>query len=142
MGAGNCIGPLLGSLVQIWLSYTGAFYFFTLYIFIIGFGSILFVPARINNSIIQTAAQRSNPECNITYGQILRVKGAVMSIIGCMIAMICLIFMDPTLAVRLSDLGVSNTMVGMAFAIMGACFGLGSPVAGWLCNKFSRKIVM
>lgn len=59
-----------------------------------------------------------------------------------MIAMICLIFMDPTLAVRLSDLGVSNTMVGMAFAIMGACFGLGSPVAGWLCNKFSRKIVM
>lgn len=66
----------------------------------------------------------------------------MLAILACTIAMICLIFMDPTLAIRLSDLGVSSAMVGMAFAVMGFCFAIGSPIAGSLCNLFGRKSVM
>jgi len=48
--------------------------------------------------------------------------------------MICLIYMDPTLSVRLTELGMSQNNVGIAFAVMGLSFGLGGPFAGWLCS--------
>ncbi len=44
----------------------------------------------------------------------------MLAINGCIVAMICFIFMDPTLAIRLFDMGVSSTMIGMAFSFMGA----------------------
>lgn len=53
LGAGNCAGPLLGSLVSTKLDYVGSFLFFTVFIFTIGFCSILFVPSNINYSKIE-----------------------------------------------------------------------------------------
>lgn len=59
-----------------------------------------------------------------------------------MIAMICLLYVDPTISYRLTQLGMSENVVGVAFSVMGLSFGLGSPVAGWLCGILSRKVVI
>ncbi len=56
--------------------------------------------------------------------------------------MICLIFMDPTLSVRLTQLGMNENNVGIAFAMMGLSFGLGASFAGWICSKMSRLVIM
>lgn len=81
-------------------------------------------------------------EDKITYREILRCKNSVFVLVASMIAMICLIWMDPTLSVRLTNMGMSEDYVGIAFAMMGLSFGLGAAFAGWLCKKLSRLVVM
>ena len=63
-------------------------------------------------------------------------------IIGLITGVICLMYMDPTLAVTLTDLGLKEANVGIAFAAMGFSFAIGSPVAGWLCKVSSKRIVI
>jgi hypothetical protein len=43
-------------------------------------------------------------------------------------------FLDPILSVRLTTMGMSEDNVGFAFGVIGFSFGLGSPIAGWLCS--------
>jgi DHA1 family multidrug resistance protein-like MFS transporter len=40
MGAGLCLGPLMGSLAYRWLNYTDTFYFFTAYMLVFGLFSV------------------------------------------------------------------------------------------------------
>jgi hypothetical protein len=49
MGAGLCLGPMIGSLVFRWLNYVDTFYFFTVYILVIGLTSVYMIPSRVNN---------------------------------------------------------------------------------------------
>lgn len=49
MGAGLCLGPLIGSLVFRWLNYVDTFYFFTAYMFIFGLTSVVFIPSKVND---------------------------------------------------------------------------------------------
>ena len=56
--------------------------------------------------------------------------------------MLCIMYMDPILAVRLTDLGLAESKVGYAFALIGLAFGLGGPAAGYLCTKISKQLVM
>lgn len=51
-------------------------------------------------------------------------------------------FIDPVLAVRLTSMGMSEDNVGFAFAIIGFSFGFGAPIAGALCEKVSRLVIM
>ena len=81
-------------------------------------------------------------EVTVEYKELLACKGTITSLLGCMMAMICLIFMDPTLSVRLTELGMNENNVGIAFAMMGMSFGLGASFAGWICTKLSRLLVM
>ncbi len=48
IGAGLCLGPMIGALVFRYLNYVDTFYFFTAYILIIGLVSVYVLPARIN----------------------------------------------------------------------------------------------
>lgn len=57
-------------------------------------------------------------------------KRAVMATILCSMSMLCIMYMDPILAVRLTDLGMEEKNVGYAFALIGVAFGLGGPTAG------------
>jgi hypothetical protein len=50
------------------------------------------------------------------------------------LAIVCIMFIDPILAVRLTNMGMAEDNVGFAFAIIGFAFGLGGPIAGLLCN--------
>jgi len=65
-----------------------------------------------------------------------------MAILLCTLSMICILYTDPILSIRLTDLGLNPKNVGYAFAIIGLAFGLGGPVAGLLSSKFSKKFVM
>lgn len=61
-------------------------------------------------------------------------RRASTAAIVCSIAMISIMFLDPILAVRLTNMGMSEDNVGFAFGIIGFSVGLGSPIAGWLCS--------
>lgn len=74
----------------------------------------------------------------ITYKELAMNKRAVMATLLCSLSMLCILYMDPILAVRLTDLGMDEKNVGYAFALIGAAFGLGGPAAGYLCRKFSK----
>ena len=65
-----------------------------------------------------------------------------MATIVCTLSMICILYMDPILAVRLTDLGLPEQDVGYAFALIGVAFGLGGPSCGYLCTKISKQLVM
>lgn len=78
----------------------------------------------------------------MTYGLIFRCKRAFIAFILCIVAITCMVYIDPILSVRLTYLGMSEENVGFAFAIVGFAFGFGSFVGGWLCEKFSRLIIM
>jgi hypothetical protein len=73
---------------------------------------------------------------------ILKNKGPLSTLCACMIGACCLLYMDPTLAVRLAEMGMGESGVGATFALMGLCFGLGSAFSGWICNKIPRLVVM
>ena len=65
-----------------------------------------------------------------------------MATILCSLSMLCILYMDPILSVRLTDLGMNEKNVGYAFALIGIAFGLGGPSAGYLCSKLSKQLVM
>jgi predicted MFS family arabinose efflux permease len=131
-GTGCALGPLIGSLVSRWLNYVQTFYFFTVYICVLGIGAIVVLPARVNDKPTQSE-EIDEEDATITYSELIKHKSTITSLIGCMIGMICLIFMDPTLSVRLTELGMNENNVGVAFAMMGLSFGLGAVFCGWLC---------
>ena len=58
------------------------------------------------------------------------------------LSIFCLVFLDPILAVQLVDIGMDKENVGFAFAIMCASFALSSPLAGLLCQKVPRPVVI
>lgn len=77
----------------------------------------------------------------ITYKEILSNKRAFMATLINMLAIIAIMYVDPILAVQLTSLGMSEANAGFAFAAIGASFGLGGPVVGYLCN-FIKKTVL
>lgn len=59
-----------------------------------------------------------------------------------MLAIICIMYVDPILAVQLTNMGMSEKNVGLAFALIGFAFGIGGPAAGIVCKYFSKAYVM
>jgi len=51
MGIGLTLGPLMSSAVYGVLGYANTFYYFAVFILVFGFGSVLFMPARIDKVI-------------------------------------------------------------------------------------------
>jgi MFS transporter, DHA1 family, multidrug resistance protein len=51
LGAGLCLGPLMGSVVFRYFNYLDTFYLFTAYIFIIGIASVSIIPKRVNTVV-------------------------------------------------------------------------------------------
>ena len=145
-GAGCAFGPLLGSVVYIFFNYIDTFYFFTVYVVIFGLGAVFMIPSRINNQFevqeTNILANENGDNCDINYGKILKNIGTITSLGGCTMAMLCIYSMDPTLAVRLIDLGMEEKYVGVVFASMGLSYGLGAACCGWICNKISKIVVM
>ena len=58
------------------------------------------------------------------------------------LAIVCLTFVDPVLAIQLTIMGMPSSDVGFAFAIMGAGFSFGAPTAGYLCGKIPKTWVL
>jgi len=56
--------------------------------------------------------------------------------------MVCIMWIDPVLAVRLTQMGITEDNVGFVFAIVGFSFGFGAPLAGVICESVSRLVVM
>lgn len=50
--------------------------------------------------------------------------------------------MEPILSVRLTSMGMSEDNVGFVFGLLGLSFGIGSPIAGWLCSIIPRLVVI
>ena len=58
------------------------------------------------------------------------------------LSVICIVYVDPILAVQLTDMGMTEQNVGYAFALIGFAFGVGGPVAGVVCNYLPKVYVM
>ena len=56
--------------------------------------------------------------------------------------MICIMCVDPVLAVRLTQMGITEDNAGFVFAIIGFSFRFGAPIAGAICESMSRPVVM
>lgn len=69
-------------------------------------------------------------------------KRTIMAFAINTLAIICIMYVDPILAVQLTNMGMSEKNVGFAFAVIGFAFGLGGPVAGLVCSKLSKAYVM
>lgn len=105
-GVGCSMGPLIGSIIYVYMSYVNTFYFFTVYMLVLGLGAVLMIPTRINE--IEHPENRESDLVfeTISYCEILKNRGALTTLLACMISAICLIYMDPTLSIRLTDLGM------------------------------------
>jgi predicted MFS family arabinose efflux permease len=65
-----------------------------------------------------------------------------MSLVICFFAILCLVYIDPILSIELTRLGMPEEDVGFVFALLGGSFAIGSPLAGCLCERVSRQIVL
>ncbi len=94
LGAGLCLGPLMGSIVFRYFNYIDTFYLFTAYIFIIGMISVFVIPSRVNKVVVAT-----EDSSTISFGFILDNKRSLTAIVLCIIAIISIVYLDPILAV-------------------------------------------
>ena len=69
-------------------------------------------------------------------------RRSLTAVINCTLAMVCVMWVDPVLAVRLTQMGITEDNVGFVFAIVGFSFGFGAPLAGVICESVSRLVVM
>ena len=116
-GSGLCMGPILGALVFRWIgNYTNTFLLFAACIFVVGLVTVLLLPSRVNSyyslsdetSKNSQRSGQSKENDQITYSQILRCSRSVMALCATTLAIICLVFMQPNLAIRLVQMGVSD----------------------------------
>lgn len=91
LSLGLAFGPVLGSLAYTAFgSYVNTFYFFTVYIAVIGSICVSFVPDRINNKpgASSDGTVEENPYAKtITYGTILKNRRSLSSILMCVYGM-------------------------------------------------------
>lgn len=78
----------------------------------------------------------------IPYSAFFGNKRIVMTYVAESLAIFCLCYADPSITVRLEDLGMSYNNIGFAFALMAGAFTLTSPFVGWICSKFTRPIII
>lgn len=147
-GSGLCMGPVLGALVFRWVgNYMDTFLLFAACIFVVGLATVVLIPSKVNSQLApgspsKNRSGKSKDADQITYSQILSCPRSVVALCATFLAIICLVFMDPNLSIRLVQLGVSDANVGVAFALMGFSFGLGALCAGCLSKIVSRCVVM
>lgn len=150
-GVACAFGPLLGAVVYAWLGYVNTFYFFTGYIGVLGFGSNLMMPSRLNQRASDDDEEEENvdgdqnqdkDEYGIAYCDILKNRKSAAALVANVLGMCCCAFIDPTLSVVLEGLGMKQLGIGGEFAGMGISWGFGSTMAGYLCSKMTRKLVM
>ena len=137
LGAGLCMGPVIASIVYRYLSYVGTFYFFTAYIFLIGMGAVWIIPQRVNHTLTEPGSN-----VKIGYTRFLCNRQCIMSLVTAFFAILCLVYLDPILSVQLAAIGVPESNVGFAFAMLGGAYTISSPIAGLICQKLPRKIVI
>lgn len=56
--------------------------------------------------------------------------------------MVCNMFIDPILSVRLINMGMSESNTGFAFAMIGFAFMVGAPFAGWLSSVIQVRVIL
>lgn len=99
VGGGICFGPLMAAIIARWFTYVTTFYFFAAYIFVFGLGSMLFVPSRVNKVQDRPMTTEETKSQHISYLFILNNKRVVMDLAITTLAIVCLTFVDPVLAV-------------------------------------------
>lgn len=128
-GIACALGPFLGSIIYGQLGYINTFYFFTAYIALFGFCSINMIPARVNNMIVEESEENEKEyvdSIQITYCEILSNRKSVSALVACTFGMICCMFIDPILSVRLEKMKMKETGIGFEFAVMGISWGFGA----------------
>jgi MFS family permease len=56
--------------------------------------------------------------------------------------MTCSQFFDPSLSIRLIELGIPESSAGLGFSAFGAAIVVSSPWTGWCCENFKIRYVM
>jgi predicted MFS family arabinose efflux permease len=139
MGAGLCLGPVIGALVYPYFHYIGTFYFFAAYICIIGCSAICFLPKKINNTESETNNEVGR---EVSICGMLSRSEIVLAMACCTFAMLNIFYFDPILSLQLISEGLNPDNVGYAFAVLGGSFAGGAPVVGWICGKLRGQTVM
>lgn len=134
IGVGTCIGPIIGSILSSYLSYSEVFAVITVMIGTAVIIMIVMLPNRLNKSRpARTASMElANPQ-NVTYCQLLSNKTVFLLLLMEVGAIMFEYYVDPILGPQLLSLGVPESNVGYSFSVIGGSFGLGSLVAGYLC---------
>ena len=143
IGVGTCLGPIFGSVLSYYLSYSQVFAVFTA---VIGLSLVItasMLPKRLNNSTPpRTASMELLSPQNVTYFKLLSNKTVLLILLMQVSAMMFEYYVDPILGPQFVSLGVPESNVGYGFSVIGGSFGLGSLFAGWLCSKIHRNYVI
>jgi len=142
VGAAFCLGPALTAIVINWFGYLGTNLFFAALILVIGLGGVLFIPARINDGPKETIDPEEVTQRDIPYSAFLKNKWSLMALLARTCVIMCLQFLDPILSLHMETLGWNLNDTGFAFALFSLTWGLGSPVAGLICQHVNRRVVI
>lgn len=101
IGLGLTLGPVFGSLLFAWIGYVNTFYVFTGFIFIQSTICMFLVPKAINN------LKQDDQAFELSYFTLMKERKALSAIIMCVFVMMCNLYVDPILAVRLQEMGMN-----------------------------------
>ena len=74
------------------------------------------IPARVNFSKSGNMMQETSAE--IGFSSFFRNQRCLIAIVLYFTSLLCLVFLDPILGIRLVDLGIDEKNVGFAYSIM------------------------
>jgi MFS family permease len=143
MGLGLALGPVIGSVVYSLMSYLYTFVFFSAYICVIGTICVYLVPARINNKPVESAnGSENNPlAARMTFRLILTNLRCFSVLFICSFGQIACLVIEPVLSVRLINMGMKESLTGLAFGLLGGAEMMGANAAGWLGGKFNLRVM-
>jgi MFS family permease len=72
----------------------------------------------------------------------LKNRKTIAALLANVATYIATIYLDPILSVHLVSLGLAKEYTGFAFACNGLSLALGSPLAGYLCDRLKYKYIM
>ena len=140
-GLGLMGGPLLASIIVIYLDYAYTLIFFACLIGGVGIPIAICLPSRLNNSIKDVAS--GEVQVNIPWCLLLSELRTVMVTLTATAAAITLVFFDPILTLRLDEFGLSESNFGQTMA--GICFSytLGAIIIGFgFSGKFDARTII
>ena len=114
-----------------------------MYILIAGCSTASLIPQRLNTTMDEDGEDSPRDSiAKVTWKDLIYNKTAAIALLANTIAFILESFMDPILAVHLTQKGIQEQQVGYIFGVIGFSQVIGSPIAGWLCSRLTGSLVM
>ena len=141
LGLAYTIGPVIAGAIYFKLDYTFTLYFFAIVIAIVGFGSIFFLPSRLNES--EGVASYDGKIQDVPYCDLFKNKRSFYGIISKFISALAFTFYDPILSIHLqSAMSLKDEEAFLGFSLLSLAYSIGAFAFGKMSEHGNKQNIL